>query len=91
MFCDRLRAARIVRGYTQQQVCDRTHLTIRTYQRYEAGATQSSLDIVTLLADFLDVSVDLLLGREHFLESKDFKSDVSLQYLPRRGNGYPKH
>ncbi len=88
MFCDRLRAVRIARGYTQQQVCDGTYLSIRTYQRYESGTAEPALATIHLLADFFDIPIDLLFGREQYTNSK---SRVTLIYLPRRSNGFSKH
>ena len=39
MFCDRLRACRIARNYTLQEMADAVDISLRTYQKYEGGST----------------------------------------------------
>ncbi len=90
MFCDRLRATRIARGFTLQNVCDSINLPMRTSQRYEGGETQPSLDTIVNLSDLLNVPVDFLLERDRFLESLGIKVDIALTSPPRRNNGYTK-
>ena len=61
-FSDRLKAARQDAKLTQQAVADELGLTIRTYQRYESGATEPTLNHLVSLCITLDVSADYLLG-----------------------------
>lgn len=61
-FGDRLKGARLDAELTQQAVADELGLTIRTYQRYEAGITEPTLNHLVSLCITLDVSADYLLG-----------------------------
>lgn len=63
MFCKRLRDARMRRKLTQPQVAAVLGVALRTYQQYEQGIRNPSLDSLVLLADALGVSTDWLLGR----------------------------
>lgn len=84
MFCDRLRATRIFRGYTLQKTADELDIPLRTYQNYEAGDREPNLDLLSAMAHFLDVPVDFLLGRDDYLTTLGVSVDVSLECPPRR-------
>lgn len=86
MLKDRLRAARIARGHTLQELCDATNLLLRTYQRYEGGQCDPPLPTLVALADFLNVPTDFLLGRDAFLASLGVSVDVSPEGPPRHPN-----
>lgn len=61
-FGRRLKSARLGSNLTQQSVADELGLTLRTYQRYEAGTTEPTLNHLVSLCITLDVSADYLLG-----------------------------
>ena len=84
MFNDRLRATRISRNVTQQQVADAIGVTLRSYQRYESGNIEPPYVSLVALTDFLDVPADFLLGRDDYLQSLGVSVDVSLTCPPRR-------
>ncbi|WP_176213130.1 helix-turn-helix domain-containing protein [Sulfobacillus thermosulfidooxidans] len=63
MLGDRLRAVRKDRGYTQAQVADAAGVSQFTLSHYENGTRQPPCDVLVSISDFLDVSVDFLLGR----------------------------
>jgi len=63
MFCRNLRYARMQRKMTQQSLADAVHLALRSYQCYEQGTREPSLEMLVKLADTLQVSTDYLLGR----------------------------
>lgn len=63
MFGKNLREARMKRGYTQQKLADAVGLALRSYQCYEQGTREPSLDMLVALADTLEVPTDFLLGR----------------------------
>ena len=69
MFGKRLRAARIFRKCTQQMMADMLGCTLNSYQKYEQGERFPSFDSLVLLADFLSVPTDWLLGRDEYLQS----------------------
>ena len=64
MFCKRLRAVRMARKFTQQRLADAVGLALRSYQCYEQGEREPSLDTLVKLADTLDVPTDYLLCRD---------------------------
>ena len=64
MFGKNLRFARINRHYTQQSVADAVGVALRSYQCYEQGVREPSLDTLVKLADVLEVPTDFLLGRD---------------------------
>ena len=84
MFCDRLRACRIARNYTLQEMADAVDISLRTYQKYEGGSTFPDFSHLVKLADFLDISTDFLLERDDYLQSLGVSVDVSLKCPPRR-------
>lgn len=67
MFAKRLQHLRKSQKITQQQMADNLDVVLRTYQRYEAGDFQPSLEVLIKIADIFDVSTDYLLGRDDFL------------------------
>ena len=56
---------RKLKGLTQEQLSDKTTVTVRTIQRIEKGDVQPHLQTVKLLAAGLDVEVDSLLVLEN--------------------------
>lgn len=65
---------RKLKGYTQEELADRTEVAIRTIQRIEKGQVTPHLKTVKLLAEALSIEVDDLLElenpKEEVLESK---------------------
>ena len=83
MFDNRLRAARICRGFTQQKMADMLGVETRSYQRYEGGQIEPPYSRLVTLADLLSVPTDFLLGRDEYLKSLGVSVDVSLENPPR--------
>ena len=61
MFGKRLRKARMERCLTQQKLADEVGLALRSYQCYEQGTREPSLDMLLSLAEALHVTTDSLL------------------------------
>ena len=59
-----IRQLRVGRGLTQQQVADKLYVTRATLSNYENGRRHPNLIIAILIADFFQVSLDELAGRE---------------------------
>lgn len=80
MFAKRLKEIRQKRGITQQYLAEILNVAVRTYQRYEAvnGFCDPPLSTLVKIADFLDVSIDYLLGRDKWLESHGVSVDERL-------------
>ena len=84
MFNDRLRSARIFRGYTLQKTADAVGVPLRALQKYESGEIEPSLNLLTEMATFLDVPTDFLLGRDDYLKFLGVSVDVPQEGPPRR-------
>lgn len=75
MFNKRLREMRMKRNLTQQRFSDILGIALRSYQCYETGTRTPCYDLLILIADTLDVSLDYLLGRDNFLKSHGVSVD----------------
>ena len=84
MFNDRLRSARIFRGYTLQKTADYLDITLRVIQKYEAGSSEPPFNLLVKMADLFDVPTDFLLGRDDYLCSLGVSVDVPPEGPPRR-------
>ena len=62
-FPARLKAIRRQRGKTQRELAEYLGMKIRSYQFYEGGAREPPIDKLIAIADYLDVSIDDLVGR----------------------------
>jgi len=63
---ENLKALRKSMGLTQQQVADKLNISRVNYTRYETNASSPDFATLVALADFYDVSLDLILGRKGF-------------------------
>lgn len=64
MFGKQLRFARMERNITQQCLADSVGIALRSYQCYEQGVREPSLDTLVKIADVLEVPTDYLLCRD---------------------------
>ncbi|MCL2693597.1 MAG: helix-turn-helix domain-containing protein [Oscillospiraceae bacterium] len=64
IFIERLRALRKQKGLTQQQTAKALGLSERCYRNYEIDKHVPSLENIIIIADFFDVSIDYLVGRD---------------------------
>lgn len=62
-FSERLRFERENLNYTQKEFAEKLNIASNTYNGYETGNRMPNLEIVSSLADALNISVDYLLGR----------------------------
>lgn len=83
MFNDRLRSARIYRGYTLQQAADAVDIPLRSYQKYESADSEPDFSMLIKLADLYDVPTDFLLGRDESLRKHGVSVDVPPEGPPR--------
>jgi phytoene dehydrogenase-like protein/DNA-binding XRE family transcriptional regulator len=75
----RLTELRLARGYTQQELRERSHVSVRTIQRIESGAVTPRTVTIKILLDALGENAD-----DWFAVAKDTQrtfSDVSLRQL----------
>ena len=64
MFAQRLKMLRTERHLTQADMAKLFMITTRSYQYYEAGEREPTIEMLCKFADFFDVSLDYLCGRE---------------------------
>ncbi len=63
-FSENLVQLRKKHHYKQSDVSDGAGLSLRGYQNYERGLREPQLSALIALADFYDLSLDELVGRE---------------------------
>jgi len=63
-FSESLKAVRTKSGKKQKEAADYLGLSLRTYQYYEEGRSEPSIPRLIKLADFFQVSMDELVGRD---------------------------
>ena len=83
MFKDRLRATRMAREKTLQEIADLLHMSLRNYQKYESGHASPTLEGLVKIADILNVPTDYLLERDEYLQSIGVFVDVPHDNPPR--------
>jgi transcriptional regulator, cro/CI family len=64
IFPQRLKELRLKKGLTQTELGKKIGIKQNSYSDWESGKNEPSLENLIKLADLLEVSVDLLLGRE---------------------------
>lgn len=74
---DRLIELRRERNLTQQEMADAIGVHVNQIRRYEAGATQPSLDVLKKLATSMNVTIDSLVFGEG---ERDPSDDLRLQF-----------
>ena len=83
MFENRLRSARIKRGFTLQQMADKIDCPLRHYQKFEGGQVRPTYEVLVKIADALSVPTDFLFGRDDYLRSLGVSVDVPPEGPPR--------
>lgn len=61
---ENIRRLRRERGYTQEQLAEALGVTVGAVSKWESGANAPDIAMVAELADFFDVSIDMLMGFE---------------------------
>lgn len=62
-FNKRLKEVRKRRKKKQREVAELLGIHVRTYQYYEGGTIEPDISALIRLADYFDVSLDILMGR----------------------------
>lgn len=75
MFDDRLKELRIRKGLNMKQAATLLDISYTTYVGYEKNEREPNSEILILLADFFDCSVDYLIGRSE-KPSVNYSDDV---------------
>ncbi len=69
-FNERLKTARKCSGKTQKEIAEAIGMTPNAYQKYELGTSEPNLTKLVFLADMFNVSLDYLLCRDDFIQSR---------------------
>ena len=73
----RLIELRKSKNLTQEQISKMLNISQRTYSAYELKQTEPNINTITILANFYNVSIDYLLGREYI----EPKTQMNLKQL----------
>ena len=71
MLNERIRRLRKERGYSQEQMARKLHVTQGAVSQWENGVTTPSADQIAALADLFGITTDTLLGRPAFIPDDD--------------------
>ena len=77
MFSENLKAIRKAKGYTQEELAIKIHVARQTVSKWEKGLSVPDADLLTKIADVLEVSVSELLGAE--IKGKNSRNEVAEQ------------
>ena len=62
-FAERLKEERLVANLTTSELSKKLNVATRTIQRWERGDRMPDIDMLILVANALDVTIDYLVGR----------------------------
>lgn len=74
----RLLELRMEKGLSQRNIAKELHISQGTYNNWENGKTQPSIEQLIVLADFFDVCVDYLIGHSDDYGTIRTNSNLSL-------------
>lgn len=63
-FCERLRELRTARGMTQDDFAKASGLTRSAVSMYESGRREPNFEVLETIADFFNVDMNYLLGKD---------------------------
>lgn len=78
-FKENLRELRKENSLTQKQLASKVNIPETTYQAYEQGRTEPSIEVMIKLANVLECSVDYLIGRATALDIVNITTDLTGQ------------
>ena len=77
MFNENLKIIRKAKGYTQEELAIKIHVVKQTISKWEKGLSVPDADMLSKLADVLEINVSELLGSE--IKEETNKNEVSEQ------------
>lgn len=77
MFSDNLKTIRKAKGYTQEELALKVNVVRQTVSKWEKGFSVPDADVLSHIAEVLEVSVSELLGAE--MKQEDSKNEVAEQ------------
>jgi transcriptional regulator with XRE-family HTH domain len=61
-FKDRLKAARVAKGFSQAELANKIEIHVTNISRYERGENKPTTEVLSKMADALDVTSDYLMS-----------------------------
>lgn len=77
MFSENLKTIRKAKGYTQEELAIRVNVVRQTVSKWEKGLSVPDADVLSHIAEVLEVSVSELLGAD--IKQEDSKNEVAEQ------------
>lgn len=77
MFNENLKTIRKAKGYTQEELAIKIHVVRQTISKWEKGLSVPDADMLSKLADVLEINMSELLGSE--IKEETNKNEVSEQ------------
>ena len=79
MFGDNLKTIRKQKGFSQEALAERLHIVRQTISRWEKGLSVPDAEMLIQLADILDTTVAILLGKAVDIEDESNRNTISAQ------------
>lgn len=76
-FHENLKILRKESNFMQKEIAELIGISVRTFQAWEHGDTEPSIDKLIKLADIFNVSLDYLVGREFDPKKNSFSVPVA--------------
>lgn len=77
MFSENLKTIRKAKGYTQEELAIKINVVRQTISKWEKGLSVPDADMLTQIADVLEVSVSELLGAD--IKEEENKNEIAEQ------------
>ena len=77
MFSENLKTVRKAKGYTQEELAIKVNVVRQTVSKWEKGLSVPDADVLSHIAEVLEVSVSELLGAD--IKQEDSKNEVAEQ------------
>lgn len=77
-FTQVLRRLREFKGLTQEELAKQLNITRTRLASYEQGTREPDLELLEIIADYFNVNMDFLLGRESSKTSNDWTQILKL-------------
>ena len=77
MFSENLKSIRKAKGYTQEELAIKVNVVRQTVSKWEKGLSVPDADVLSHIAEVLEVSVSELLGAD--IKQEDSKNEVAEQ------------
>ena len=77
MFSENLKTIRKTKGYTQEELAIKVNVVRQTVSKWEKGLSVPDADVLSHIAEVLEVSVSELLGAD--IKQEDSKNEVAEQ------------